>query len=99
MPGKFCRGCGRSKEELGVDDPNKCPDDGPILSARAQTVAIVPTNSSGGSQGRVNIRRGKMADEFEVEKIEPKLITVRLSSKDTTIPSLFPMGTAPWAMA
>lgn len=33
MPGKFCRGCGKSKDELGVDDPRKCPADGPILAA------------------------------------------------------------------
>ncbi len=34
MPGTYCRGCGRSKEELGVDDPNQCPEHGPILSAQ-----------------------------------------------------------------
>ena len=33
MPGKYCRGCGKSAEALGVTDPNKCPADGPILSA------------------------------------------------------------------
>jgi hypothetical protein len=33
MPGKYCRGCGKSKEVLGVSDPNKCPQDGPLLSA------------------------------------------------------------------
>ncbi len=33
MPGRFCRGCGKSKEELGRSDPNQCPTDGPLLSA------------------------------------------------------------------
>jgi predicted Zn-ribbon and HTH transcriptional regulator len=31
MPGKFCRGCGKSKEDLMVSDPNQCPTDGPLL--------------------------------------------------------------------
>jgi hypothetical protein len=33
MPGRYCRGCGKSKEELRVDDPRKCPVDGPLLAA------------------------------------------------------------------
>lgn len=33
MPGTYCRGCGKSKHELKVEDPRKCPQDGPILAA------------------------------------------------------------------
>jgi hypothetical protein len=33
MPGTYCRGCGKSKQDLNVDDPRQCPDDGPILSS------------------------------------------------------------------
>jgi len=33
MPGKYCRGCGKTKEALGVPDPKFCPADGALLVA------------------------------------------------------------------
>lgn len=34
MPGRFCRGCGRHKDDLKVSDPRKCPRCGPLLAAK-----------------------------------------------------------------
>jgi len=34
MPGSFCRGCGRHKDELGVPDPRHCKTCGPLMVAR-----------------------------------------------------------------